>query len=80
MSLPYLKFSDPLPETHLFFYLALSQFAYSQFTLGYMSQIVKKNYLKGNSSTENIQELGSKQGFQYTPCKNYVTQSRIWPK
>ena len=23
MCLPYLKFSDPLPETHLFFYLAL---------------------------------------------------------
>ena len=23
MCIPYLKFSDPLPETHLFFYLAL---------------------------------------------------------
>ena len=25
MCLPYLKFSDPLPKTHLFFDLALSQ-------------------------------------------------------
>ena len=25
MCQPYLKLSDPLPETHLFFYLAISQ-------------------------------------------------------
>ena len=27
MCLPYLKFSEPLPETHLFFYLALANSA-----------------------------------------------------
>ena len=25
VSLPYLKFSDPLPESHLFFYFAISE-------------------------------------------------------
>ena len=44
MCLPYLKFSDPLPETHLFFYLALFKFEaamsfYSQATGSLLSSI-----------------------------------------